>query len=152
MEEWADRTSTCLGCTPGSPSAPHTPCGGTGAMPGMPSRPRGAGHTSSGDFCSATSLLRVTEATIASKSSSGDRRLCCAATAAGDKMQVYCRGCCMAGAGGVRGCAWAHPRVLACQGCLVLFHSGQGLGRVDTILGRSVEVLGTRLLDGGLCG
>ena len=28
MEEWADRTSTCLGCTPGFPSAPHTPCGG----------------------------------------------------------------------------------------------------------------------------
>ena len=44
MEEWADRTSTCLGCTPGFPSAPHTPCGGTGAMPGMPSRPRGAGR------------------------------------------------------------------------------------------------------------
>ena len=31
-----------------------------GAMPGMPSRPRGAGHTSSGDLV--TLLLRVTEA------------------------------------------------------------------------------------------
>ena len=150
MEEWADRTSTCLGCTPGFPSAPHTPCGGTGAMPGMPSRPRGAGHTCSGDFSLATSSRRVTEATISLKSSSPKFSLC-AATAAGDKVQVYCRGCCMAGAGGVRGCAWAHPG-LACQGCLVLFHSGQGLGRVDTLLGRSVEVLGTRLLDRGLFG
>ena len=43
MEEWADGTSTCLGCTPGFPSTPHTPCGGTGAMPGMPS-PRDAGR------------------------------------------------------------------------------------------------------------
>ena len=74
----------------------------------------------------------------------------CAATAAGDKVQLYCRGCCMAGAGGVRGraglCVSSHLG-LACQFCLVHFQSGPALGRVDTLLGTSVDVLGTRLLD-----